>query len=56
MTRTIMIPARPFRSQPKPTTEPATDVQKTETPQQISREEIRHRQRSMMNAMLCCMI
>lgn len=26
------------------------------TPQQISREEIRQRQRSMMNALLCCAI
>lgn len=25
-------------------------------PQQISREEIRQRQRSMMNALLCCAI
>lgn len=56
MTRTVMIPARPFRIQTEPTKKPATDVQKTETPQQISREEIRHRQCSMMNAMLCCMI
>lgn len=25
-------------------------------PQRISQEEIRHRQRSMMNALLCCAI
>ena len=34
----------------------AKDQTRRQNPPEISREEIRQRQRSMMNALLCCMI